>query len=189
MCSVFSQRKTINMDGNKNTQEILLSLTQGKNPFDGKQFEENHICNDIRIVRALSEALHQFDTCQGNSIVPKVFGNSATSPRTGLVFVAPKGVVRSPKEELKKKDFPKKKAFPKGPKPANAGEKWTKELNEEVKLAYESGESIVAIAKEQGRTPKAIRSRLIKLGVIDDEYRANPKTQVFREPADSAEEK
>jgi hypothetical protein len=50
----------------------------------------------------------------------------------------------------------------------NAYAKWTAEADSALASAFEGGASIKELAAEHGRTQGAIRSRLIKLGVLDD---------------------
>lgn len=49
---------------------------------------------------------------------------------------------------------------------ANAGEKWTPELDDVLRLKFEAGERPQDIAVEFQRTPGAITARLVRLGLI-----------------------
>jgi hypothetical protein len=52
--------------------------------------------------------------------------------------------------------------------PHNAGKAWDAAEEETLVREFEGGETMAAIARAHGRTPGAIKSRLICLGKIDD---------------------
>lgn len=52
--------------------------------------------------------------------------------------------------------------------PANAYRKWTDEDNELLKAGFEAKQSLKDLAKSLGRSRGAIRSRLVKLGLVED---------------------
>ena len=55
------------------------------------------------------------------------------------------------------------------PNKPNAGGKWTSEEDDRLREEYAANnDSIKDIAKAHGRTPGAISSRLVKLGIIED---------------------
>lgn len=51
--------------------------------------------------------------------------------------------------------------------PAKAGAPWSSDEAQLILQAYEAGDSIKVIAERQQRTQGAIRSRLVKLGVLE----------------------
>lgn len=55
--------------------------------------------------------------------------------------------------------------------PDNVGQSWTTEEESRLVAAFKRGESPVAIAREHGRTLRAIEARLEKLGLITAEQR------------------
>jgi len=52
--------------------------------------------------------------------------------------------------------------------PTNAGNYWAEEEERRLRTAFKNGKSIRRIAKKHGRTVGAIRSRLVKLGLIKE---------------------
>ncbi len=66
------------------------------------------------------------------------------------------------------KDNLKKKPVKTGPE--RRGAKWTDEEDTTIAGLYKSDVSITEIAKTQKRTRGSIRSRLVKLGLIEDEH-------------------
>jgi hypothetical protein len=55
--------------------------------------------------------------------------------------------------------------------PDNVGQTWTAEEESKLVAAFKSGDSPVAIARQHGRTLRAIEARLEKLGLITAEER------------------
>lgn len=55
--------------------------------------------------------------------------------------------------------------------PENVGRSWTTEEEKELVTAFKGGESPTVIAREHGRTLRAIEARLEKLGLITAEQR------------------
>ena len=55
--------------------------------------------------------------------------------------------------------------------PDNVGQTWTNEEERKLLAAFKSGDSPVAIARQHGRTLRAIEARLEKLGLITAEQR------------------
>jgi hypothetical protein len=55
--------------------------------------------------------------------------------------------------------------------PENVGQAWTTEEEKELVAAFKSGNSPADIAREHGRTLRAIEARLEKLGLITAEQR------------------
>jgi hypothetical protein len=66
---------------------------------------------------------------------------------------------------------PKKPTDPTKP---HAGGKWTPEEEQRLRDAFTANKPIAEVAAEHGRTPGAITSRLLKLGLIED----NPSHRV-----------
>ncbi len=56
--------------------------------------------------------------------------------------------------------------------PGNVGQAWTTEEESRLVAAFKSGDSAVAMARQHGRTLRAIEARLEKLGLITAEQRA-----------------
>lgn len=52
----------------------------------------------------------------------------------------------------------------------NACKRWTEEDDAKLEEMYNEGESLKVLSKQFGRTQKAIEARLVKLGLMDDEY-------------------
>jgi hypothetical protein len=55
--------------------------------------------------------------------------------------------------------------------PDNVGQSWTTEEESRLAAAFKSGDSPVAIARQHGRTLRAIEARLEKLGLMTAEQR------------------
>ncbi|MDE2050729.1 MAG: hypothetical protein KGJ72_06895 [Gammaproteobacteria bacterium] len=55
--------------------------------------------------------------------------------------------------------------------PDNVGQTWTTEEESRLVKAFKSGDSAIAIARQHGRTLRAIEARLEKLGLITPEQR------------------
>ena len=55
--------------------------------------------------------------------------------------------------------------------PDNVGQAWTTEEESKLVTAFKSGDSPIAIARQHGRTLRAIEARLEKLGLIAAEER------------------
>ena len=55
------------------------------------------------------------------------------------------------------------------PQPENAGKPWTKEEEEEIRLAYRNGIKISEIADRHKRTRGSIVTRLVRMGELKDE--------------------
>lgn len=55
--------------------------------------------------------------------------------------------------------------------PGNVGQAWTTEEESRLIAAFQSGDSAIAIARQHGRTLRAIEARLEKLGLITAEQR------------------
>jgi DNA-binding NarL/FixJ family response regulator len=55
--------------------------------------------------------------------------------------------------------------------PDNVGQAWTTEEESRLVAAFKSGDSAIAIARQHGRTLRAIEARLEKLGLITAEER------------------
>ena len=55
--------------------------------------------------------------------------------------------------------------------PGNVGQAWTTEEESKLVIAFKKGDSPTAIARQHGRTLRAIEARLEKLGLITPEQR------------------
>lgn len=55
------------------------------------------------------------------------------------------------------------------PQPENAGKPWTKEEEEEIKIAYRNGIKVSEIADRHKRTRGSIVTRLVRMGELKDE--------------------
>jgi DNA-binding NarL/FixJ family response regulator len=55
--------------------------------------------------------------------------------------------------------------------PGNVGQAWTTEEESKLVAAFKSGDSPIAIARQHGRTLRAIEARLERLGLITAEQR------------------
>ena len=71
----------------------------------------------------------------------------------------------SPRVQEQLPALPKKPADPTKP---HAGGKWTEEEEQLLRDAFVAHTAIEDIAKDHGRTPGAITSRLVKLGLVED---------------------
>lgn len=57
---------------------------------------------------------------------------------------------------------------PLDPNKPHAGGKWTPEEEQNLRDAFHASKTFSEIAKDHGRTPGAIKARLVKLGLIED---------------------
>ena len=57
--------------------------------------------------------------------------------------------------------------------PAKAYQRWTEDEEKKLREGFKNGRTFKQLAKEHGRTRGAIRSRLVKLGLIDDPQSAS----------------
>lgn len=89
-------------------------------------------------------------------------------------------------EDAKSKPAKVKAVVSSEPKPSNDRKVWNDELDAQVKTAYQTGLSIEDIAKQQERTPVAIRVRLTKLGLIEGEL---PPSYTRKMPGDKKAKK
>ena len=68
-------------------------------------------------------------------------------------------------QSLGSSDKPTKPVDPNKPR---AGGKWTPEEEDRLRTAHKAGTRIPQLARDHGRTPGAISSRLVKLGLLED---------------------
>ena len=80
----------------------------------------------------------------------------------------------------------KKPPKPVDPTKPRAGGKWTEEEEQRLRAAYAAHNAIPEIAAAHGRTPGAITSRLVKLGLVED-IPSNRTGQGNRPPPATAE--
>ncbi len=58
---------------------------------------------------------------------------------------------------------------PKKPQPSKAGKPWTDEDDAKLGSAFDEGQTVSSLSKELGRSPAAVRLRLVKLGRLSAE--------------------
>lgn len=62
-----------------------------------------------------------------------------------------------------------KPARAKAETPANAGKAWTEAEAQQLAAAFDAGSEVAALARAHGRTPGAIRARLIRMGRLQED--------------------
>jgi hypothetical protein len=72
-------------------------------------------------------------------------------------------------------DSPKadKPARAKAAAPTNAGKAWTEDEAQQLAAAFDAGSDVATLAQAHGRTPGAIRARLIRMGRLQDDASAS----------------
>ena len=144
------ETKKMNTATSVSTQDIIRSLTQGKNPFTDIALHKSDICNDVRVIRALADALHHLDTC-------KIDEKSVKDQK-------PLAAKNKPANDHKKWTIEEDNRLI---------EDFKAGLLVETSFGYDTRD----LSSKYKRTHNAIVSRLIKLKMIEGEIingRANP---------------
>ena len=115
----------------------LKALASGIDPITGEPYEPSSTYNQPQVIRALFYALERISSVEHSSPRPKMTLEEKQQANLD------KGV------------------------PLNAGLPWTDETREEVAKRFSNNETIGDIAKALGRTHSAIRSELIRQGLIE----------------------
>lgn len=76
-------------------------------------------------------------------------------------------VVRALYAGIRALEQPDSSSAPRADQPARVGQAWTQAEDADLTRSFERGETIRALATEHGRTSGAIRSRLVRLGLIE----------------------
>jgi hypothetical protein len=74
---------------------------------------------------------------------------------------------------------------PRAPSPSRRGQAWSDDEDERLAAAFDAGESAAKLARSFGRSSKAIRLRLVKLGRISPEDAPAPRTRPTADPVTS----
>ena len=110
------------------------------------------------IIQALADGVDPFTGETFPADGPYQRADTVRALYTALEALEGKGVAKKVKEPR-----------PVDPNKPHAGGKWTPEEEERLREEYTANNgSIKDIAKAHGRTPGAISSRLVKLGIIED---------------------
>ncbi len=82
--------------------------------------------------------------------------------------------------------FPGEGAPARPPRPANNGRRWTPECDASLAAAWKRGETAAALARQLGRSRRAVGLRLLLLGLIEPPVRLPPVVGATGGRADGA---
>jgi len=121
--------------------QILQHLVDGIDPHTGEELPINNPIRHLKTVRALRLALKAMRGVDIMSPVQELAEENAIDATVHSVTSTGKKIL-----------------------PARVGEAWTKHEDEELAEQYDNGMAVEEMAAKHGRTPGAIRSRLLRLG-------------------------